>query len=1159
MSCQRRALPLSFLALIALLACNNKGLSPTLRLDNFVADPPGVIPGEATTLRWVVGGADTVVVTDDRGAELMNYDAGRRTALGSLVVIPTVDTTYRLTIQQGKDTLSSDAAVRVFPKDVPPTISFFEVTPPVLARGDTTTLRWGVVDAASLAIHSPDGDVFMSSDPATLGAGELDLIPIRSTTYELVVTNPSGEARATASVDVVDLPVVDAFTATPLTVTRGEPITLEWRTQFATSVVVVDAENTPIAHDNVPEEVAMRRVEVPAIFTSPLTLTASSFSGRAQTSLDITVLAPPQITHFGASPTIVASGDPVVLSWDTLDATLITLTDNTPTTLVAAAETSGSITVNPTASRNYTLAAQNAAGSSVQATVTVLVDQAHPTVSAVPNMFSGGSDSEFLAIATVQWDASGATAVTVEPPLPPYTVVPLAAGALGTGSSIVTVSADVPAASVPIGFDFVFGGRAHSNVSVSYYGYLSFASPAYLPTGYSASCFLTPHAIDILAPYWWNPSVDELVNTVRTQLQGVAPNRSLVVQWRTGGGEMMVQAELHENGAVSFHYLQIHSWTGNWDAGVEELDGKQLMLGCRTDTYYSFREFANAKTIRFDPGVLRATLPIAGSKDIFVYGDKTYHFSAIYPTHQARADLALMTVGGGVVINEVMANPKPAVPDSNGEWFEVKSLLPYDVQLQGWVVQSEGIDQHEISSPLLLPANGYLVFGVDASPATNGGVAIDYVYPRTGTLALSDTADMVALVSRNTYLTSLWEGIYDLASPAITGGHSRTLFRNYAAAGSCNSERTACQSSLTYGSAGLFGTPGGPNDDCGVLAGDTCADAVPLDLSSSAATVSVNINTATQDATFPACADLVATADAIGPERFYRIDVPSPSILVASVWDTKAAYYNPEGLLALAAGACDTLTAATCVPSYDPVTATLTGLRRALAPGQYTLAVIAGNQTRCGTLELHAQLLPPDYLVSSTPKSFASIVASGTTYPIDDDTVLGPLSLGFTMPTLAGDVTSVRISVNGVLSLLSTGALSSNNVALTDADAPHGLIAPFWDDLTPAKSGTSQLLTLARGEPGLREWVVEWSQLDRYYDANVSHEEGAQITVQAILREDGQIRFHYGVLTDGLTPGGATCGDASVGISNNDGSFAYGAHFNEGGCMADTEVTFTPQ
>ncbi len=99
--------------------------------------------------------------------------------------------------------------------------------------------------------------------------------------------------------------------------------------------------------------------------------------------------------------------------------------------------------------------------------------------------------------------------------------------------------------------------------------------------------------------------------------------------------------------------------------------------------------------------------------------------------------------GGTIIINEIMQNPA-AVSDTDGEWFELYNTTAGAIDIDGWTISDDGSNSHVINNgvPLEVPATGYLVLGNNGDTATNGGVAVDYVY---SSFSLGNADDEIVL------------------------------------------------------------------------------------------------------------------------------------------------------------------------------------------------------------------------------------------------------------------------------------------------------------------------------------------------------------------------------------------------------------------------------
>ena len=119
---------------------------------------------------------------------------------------------------------------------------------------------------------------------------------------------------------------------------------------------------------------------------------------------------------------------------------------------------------------------------------------------------------------------------------------------------------DDDSVSIPIGFDFEFYGRSHSDITISSNGYLTFG-----PDGLAHENSDLPDANppnDLIAPFWddLNP---EFGGGVYSLLEGTAPNRRLTIAWidvahYPNTGKASFEVTLYEaNGEIVFQYLDV--------------------------------------------------------------------------------------------------------------------------------------------------------------------------------------------------------------------------------------------------------------------------------------------------------------------------------------------------------------------------------------------------------------------------------------------------------------------------------------------------------------------------------------------------------------------------------------------------------------------------
>ena len=119
----------------------------------------------------------------------------------------------------------------------PPTVDSFAATPSSIDEGDSTTLAWATTGADTVSIDKVAGIV--AED------GRKSVSPKVTTTYMITATNDGGTDTATAKVTVIPtpittpvLPTIDSFRVSSAFVSRGNSVTVSWRTTGAASVSV---------------------------------------------------------------------------------------------------------------------------------------------------------------------------------------------------------------------------------------------------------------------------------------------------------------------------------------------------------------------------------------------------------------------------------------------------------------------------------------------------------------------------------------------------------------------------------------------------------------------------------------------------------------------------------------------------------------------------------------------------------------------------------------------------------------------------------------------------------------------------------------------------------------------------------------------------------
>jgi len=163
---------------------------------------------------------------------------------------------------------------------------------------------------------------------------------------------------------------------------------------------------------------------------------------------------------------------------------------------------------------------------------------------------------------------------------------------------------------------------------------------------------------------------------------------------------------------------------------------------------------------------------------------------------------------GDIVITEIMQNPS-AVNDSEGEWFELYNATGMELDINGWTISDEGSDEHVIDNggPLMVPAMGYIVLGVNGDIGANGGVEVDYVY--AGFFLANGDDEIILTTPEEVVIDRVaYDGGGSFPDP---NGASMALSESELAGDNALGENWF-ESAVAYG-AGDFGTPGAANGE----------------------------------------------------------------------------------------------------------------------------------------------------------------------------------------------------------------------------------------------------------------------------------------------------------------------------------------------------------
>lgn len=201
-------------------------------ITSFDANPDTISAGNRAQLSWEVNGATTVSIDNGVGSVALK---------GTRTVVPASTTNYLLTATNQYGTTNASAQVLVSgssggtPAGMP-SITSFTASPDTISAGGSSTLTWNVVNATSVSISPMIGNV----DPVA-GSG---VVTVGSTTnFVMTATNAAGSVTSSVTVTVTgsapsSVPVINSFSASPISIVAGGLSTLSWNVSGATQVVI---------------------------------------------------------------------------------------------------------------------------------------------------------------------------------------------------------------------------------------------------------------------------------------------------------------------------------------------------------------------------------------------------------------------------------------------------------------------------------------------------------------------------------------------------------------------------------------------------------------------------------------------------------------------------------------------------------------------------------------------------------------------------------------------------------------------------------------------------------------------------------------------------------------------------------------------------------
>lgn len=164
---------------------------------------------------------------------------------------------------------------------------------------------------------------------------------------------------------------------------------------------------------------------------------------------------------------------------------------------------------------------------------------------------------------------------------------------------------------------------------------------------------------------------------------------------------------------------------------------------------------------------------------------------------------------GSLVITEIMADPYK-VPDTDGEWFEIRNVTDKQVGLSQLVIRDLGQEYLLMEDVLILEPGAYFVFGRKGNPENNGGASVHYEWSG---FQLSNDADQIILefkgveIDRVEWFEPMWNmpiGASLSLPPDKHNSADNNVFGHW------------CTAKTSMAGAGTdLGTPGSGNPECG--------------------------------------------------------------------------------------------------------------------------------------------------------------------------------------------------------------------------------------------------------------------------------------------------------------------------------------------------------
>jgi hypothetical protein len=224
-------------------------------------------------------------------------------------------------------------------------VKLFEVEPGKIKAGEEAVIKWETVDSDA---------VFLGKEQVE-PTGAKTVKPAETRRYQLIARDDDGNPVASEWLEITVIPpppVIASFTAAPMEINLWESSVLEWKTAGAETLYIrshpenenfrlepqkIQRERTVIDEDypetEKPGPAKDKKelngsMEVFPLETTKFTLVAVNSDGvKQEESIEVKVLAVPEIISFTASARLIDPGESVILDWETRGAEQVFLDD----------------------------------------------------------------------------------------------------------------------------------------------------------------------------------------------------------------------------------------------------------------------------------------------------------------------------------------------------------------------------------------------------------------------------------------------------------------------------------------------------------------------------------------------------------------------------------------------------------------------------------------------------------------------------------------------------------------------------------------------------------------------------------------------------------------------------------------------------------------